>query len=70
MISLDSNSLTYLVEAMTNGGEPVGEAADEKIAMLRIYFYRNDTLYHSVTVEDCQWSLENIPKMVVRSRPL
>jgi len=50
-VCVDSNALTYLVEAMTNGGCPTGDVAAEKIALLRIYLYRNDVLYLSQTVE-------------------
>ncbi len=51
LVCVDSNAMTYLVEAMTNGGCPTGDVADEKIALLRIYLYRSDVLYLSKTVE-------------------
>jgi predicted nucleic acid-binding protein len=51
LVCVDSNAMTYLVEAMTNGGCPAGDVAAEKIALLRIYLYRNDILYLSKTVE-------------------
>lgn len=49
-VSIDSNALSYLVDAMMNGKKPVGKEADEKIAMLRAYLYRDDILYVSPTV--------------------
>ena len=51
LVCIDSNCLTYLVDAMALGGRPTGNEAEEKIALLRIYFYRNDTLYVSPTVK-------------------
>jgi len=50
-VCIDSNALTYLAEAMTNGGCPTGDVAAEKLALLRIYFYRSDVLYLSQTVD-------------------
>lgn len=42
--------MTYLVKAMSEVCQPVGDVAEEKIALLRIYLYRDDTLYISPTV--------------------
>lgn len=50
-VSIDSNALSYLVDAMSNCKMPVGQQADEKIALLRSYFYRDDILYVSPTVK-------------------
>jgi predicted nucleic acid-binding protein len=49
-VSIDSNALSYLVDAMMNGKNPVGNEADEKIALLRVYLYPDDFLYVSPTV--------------------
>jgi predicted nucleic acid-binding protein len=50
-VCVDSNAMTYLVEAMSDGACPVGSVAAEKIALLRIYLYREDILYLSPTVK-------------------
>lgn len=44
--------MTYLVEAMSQVSKPTGDVADEKIALLRIYLYREDILYISATVRE------------------
>lgn len=49
-ICIDSNAMTYLVEAMTEVRQPVGNVAGEKIALLRIYLHHDGTLYISPTV--------------------
>jgi predicted nucleic acid-binding protein len=49
-VSIDSNALSYLVDVMMNGKKPVGNEADEKIALLRACLYRHDILYVSPTV--------------------
>ena len=49
-VAIDSNAMTYLVDAMTAGCRPSGELAREKIALLRNYLYRDDILYISATV--------------------
>lgn len=51
-VSIDSNALSYLVDAMMNGKKPIGNEADEKIALLRTYLYRKDILYVSPTVKE------------------
>ena len=50
LVCIDSNAMTYLVEAMTKGGRPVGSEAEEKVALLRLYLYRNQILYITPTV--------------------
>lgn len=52
LICIDSNAMSYLVDAMTQGCKPTGNVADEKIALLRTYLYRNDILYISPTVKE------------------
>jgi len=49
-VSIESNALSYLVDAMMNGKKPVGNEADEKIALLRVYLYSDVILYVSPTV--------------------
>lgn len=56
MIGIDANALTYLVEALLPGYDPENDSSDlaeERIAMLRIYFYRDEPYYvlPSVKVE-------------------
>ena len=52
MVCIDSNAMSYLVDAMTTAGRPGGNLAEEKIALLRIYLYRDDILYISSTVRE------------------
>lgn len=52
LVCIDSNAMTYLVDAIMNGGRPSGNVSDEKIALLRSYLYREDTLYISPTVKE------------------
>jgi hypothetical protein len=51
LICIDSNSLSFLIDAMTIGRKPDGEVAAEKIALLRIYLYRDEILCISPTVK-------------------
>ncbi len=43
-VAIDSNCLSYLVDAIHLGRKPTGNQADEKIALFRIYLYRRETL--------------------------
>ena len=54
LVAVDSNSLSYLVEAMMSGREPAGNLAKQKIALLRIYLYRTEILYMTPSVE-CEY---------------
>ena len=49
-VALDSNSLSYLVDVMSSGQKPNCSLADQKIALLRIYLYRNEVLFLPPTV--------------------
>lgn len=49
-VSIDSNALSYLVDVMMNGKKPFGNEAEEKMALLRAYLYRDDILYLPPTV--------------------
>lgn len=43
MIALDSNAMTYLIDAMSSvSGPPIGCCSEEKIALARIYFWMPD----------------------------
>jgi len=50
-VAIDSNCLTYLVDAMYSCERPIDDLADQKIALLRIYLYRDEILYISSTVQ-------------------
>lgn len=50
-IAIDSNCHTYLVDAMYSCEQPVDKLANQKIALLRIYLYRNKILHISPTVK-------------------
>ncbi len=50
-VAIDSNSLSYLVDAMNSGQQPTGDLCDQKISLLRVYLYRNEILYLVPTVE-------------------
>lgn len=49
-IGLDSNCLSYLLDAITHVSEPSGELKDERIAIVRAWFYVTGTYYVSETV--------------------
>jgi hypothetical protein len=43
MIALDSNAMTYWIDAMSSvSGRPAGPCSDEKIVLARIYFWMPD----------------------------
>lgn len=52
MIGIDTNAMRFLVDAMTIGGKPVDNKANEKIALLRTYIYNNDVPHISPTVQE------------------
>lgn len=49
-VAIDSNCLTYIVDAMYSLERPVDNLSDQKIALLRTYLYR-DILCISATVQ-------------------
>lgn len=49
-IAIDSNCLSYLVDAMYSCERPLDNLADQKIALLRTYLYRDEILFISSTV--------------------
>ena len=54
-IAIDSNCLTYVIQAVNSGERPTGDTGDldqQKLALLRIYLYLNDTLYVPKTAMD------------------
>lgn len=54
MIGIDSNALTYLVQALAPGYDPEedpSDLAEERRAMVRIYFYRDEPYYVLPSVE-------------------
>jgi hypothetical protein len=56
-VGLDSQCLTYLVDAMNGIEEPTGLLADEHKSLIRIFFYTSETFYATETV------LEEIAKI-------
>ena len=50
-VAIDSNCLTYLVDAMYSCEPPTDDLGDQKIALLRTYLYRKEILYISSTVQ-------------------
>ena len=49
-VALDSNAVSYLIEALRSfSGPPTGEAADEKIALARSYLYRQPETVFCIT---------------------
>jgi hypothetical protein len=50
LVAIDSNCMTYLVEAMSEGSKPSGDTSNEKIALLRIFIYHDKYLCISTTV--------------------
>ncbi len=59
LVCIDSNAVTYLVDAIMNGGQPIGDVASEKISLLRTYLYRDDTLHISPTVKEEYEKIKN-----------
>lgn len=49
-VCIDSNAVTYLLEAMATGKQPIDNLAAEKISLLRTYLYRDGTFCISPTV--------------------
>ncbi len=53
-IGLDSQCLSYLIDAMQGSSEPSGDLAAEKIALFRTYLYTEGTLFVTPRViEEC-----------------
>lgn len=50
IIGIDSQCVSYLIDAMQNVEEPRGNLAPEKIALFRTYLYTPGTLYVTPTV--------------------
>ena len=54
MIGIDSQCLSYLIDAIQGINEPFDNIAPEKIALFRIYLYRSGTFFVTPTViEEC-----------------
>ncbi|MFH1674448.1 MAG: type II toxin-antitoxin system VapC family toxin [Pseudomonadota bacterium] len=49
-VGLDSQCLSYLLDAINGIGEPTDELADERKALIRVWFYTPGTFYLSETV--------------------
>ena len=49
-VGLDSQCLSFLIDAMAGVSEPIGPLGDEKKALLRVYFHLPGTLYVTPTV--------------------
>jgi hypothetical protein len=49
---MDSQCLSYLIDAIMEVADPKDSLADEKKALFRIYLYLPDTLYVTPTVQD------------------
>ena len=49
-IVLDSQCLSYLIDATVNFDEPTGDLAEEKKALIRIWFYQPETFWVTETV--------------------
>jgi hypothetical protein len=48
-VSIDSNSLTYLLEAISSGYDPQNDKSDltcERVAMIRIFLYRDISFFY------------------------
>jgi uncharacterized membrane protein len=50
-VGLDSQCLSYLLDAIAGVEEPTDRLADERKALLRVWFYTSTTFYVSATVE-------------------
>jgi predicted nucleic acid-binding protein len=49
-IALDSQCVSYLVDAVVGVSEPTDPLKDEKIALIRLWFYSSETYYVTETV--------------------
>lgn len=59
-VAIDSNCLSYLVDKIHFGHKPIGNQADKKIALLRIYLYRRETFRVPPAVESEYKRISNI----------
>lgn len=51
-IALDSNCLSYVIEALEGVAEPADDLAEQKVALVRLYFYTPGTLWTLPTVKE------------------
>ena len=51
-VGLDSQCLSYLIDAWRFGRDPVGSLAAEQLSLTRLFFYLPDTLWTTRTVVD------------------
>lgn len=51
-LGLDSQCLSYVIDAWVHGQEPKGQLAQEQLALTRLFFYLPDTLWTTRTVVD------------------
>ena len=61
-VGLDSQCLTYLIEAISGGKKPTDSLASQKVALLRCYLYLPDTLWVSPTVVDECARIRNVER--------
>lgn len=59
LVCIDSNCLSYIIDAMTRGEKPDGDLADEKLALLRAYLYLVEPLCVTPTVRAENEGIEN-----------
>ena len=52
MVAVDSNCLSFLADAIFLGQKPKDNLADQKIALLRIFLYREEGLYEVPILKD------------------
>ncbi len=51
-LGLDSNCLSYLIDAMEGVAEPTDDLAEQKVALVRLYHYTPGTLWTLPTVKE------------------
>ncbi|MCW8943714.1 MAG: hypothetical protein OQL27_03010 [Sedimenticola sp.] len=61
-IAIDSQCLSYLIDAISGLDEPTDELADEKKALLRIWFYQPETFWVTGTVASECSKIKNIER--------
>ncbi len=51
-VGLDSQCLSYLIDSVSDVAEPIDPLAEERKALIRVWFYTPGTFYVSETVLD------------------
>lgn len=64
-IGIDSNCLSYLIDALINVSEPSDDLKDERVALVRGWFYVTGTYYATTTVMSECTRIQNIDRQTL-----